>query len=596
MSKMLAIIVLGVSVISTARWAESVPLSRPNSVLLNPSLLPPPKVKFPALPDNGPGIYRLTLENVFGPTALTLLIDVREGAPAAALALPLQNQRSGWWPGEVNELTCEDSELRGTISFECMPVFQQQNKEFLPGRPAHNEKNTRYEPLVLESQATATISFDAKCEGNFGSGSYHCAFDVDGRAYFGGAHIRAGQTREGEIYLVREPHSVMPGDYQCELYFMGVLANAGIIQANGRPLTPDDEFWLRVDVQGGKLNEAILYGQTEINHIRPLVMTRHSLTARDGRVDGTVEVAWPGFEDQPVTLKIESVKQIGRRLYGQITCTRGNHREATPWVGVVQTLRDTKLFVQKPGDIRWKWNQGLEPDEAMTAQAAKQALRPVMPGEPGKTGFWTWRPIDAPILMDIIDNEGQPTAVNMAEPPIVIHKRPAFTGPVATAERSWTEAALLLGRIRRGILSKPEGRGTAMARSIGAWNKNGSDHGFATSWAASTWQCLAYRALTTDPAERQWAEEMVHFNLSDVVAHLGGKLKVPYDYQHQRRRSRIGPLRLCVMRTCRRAMIASSNRRFWQVGVWSRCSARTVRLPATWAFRRGRPNNGTGAS
>ena len=59
--------------------------------------------------------------------------------------------------------------------------------------------------------------------------------------------------REGEIYLVREPHSALPGDYQCELYFMGVLANAGIVQTSGRPLTPADEFWLRVGVQGGKI-------------------------------------------------------------------------------------------------------------------------------------------------------------------------------------------------------------------------------------------------------------------------------------------------------------------------------------------------------
>jgi hypothetical protein len=392
-----------------------------------------------------------------------------------------------------------------------------------------------------------------------------------------------------------------------------VLANAGITHTNGRPLTPPDEFWLRVDVQGGKLNAAVLYGRTEVNHIKPLAMVRHSLTVQDGRVDGALEVAWPGLENQPVTLKIQSLNRMGRRLFGRVTCIRGDHRETTPWVGLVQALRDTSLFVKTPGDFCWQWNRGLKPDEAMTAQAATEARRPVMPGEPGKTGFWTWRPIvahgggvvsciyppsfglqevegaaryrftvtqqkgspfhidfdqdqpwhslapvwdqipphdkfyevavtaldadgtpiDAPIRLDIIDKEGQPAAVNMAERRIVIHKRPSFTGPVATTERSWTEAALLLGRIRRGILSKPEGRGTAMARSIGAWNRNGSDHGFATSWAASTWQCLAYRALTSDPAERQWAEEMLHFNLSDAAAHLDGKPKVPYDYQHQ---------------------------------------------------------------
>ena len=574
----------------------------------NPSPLPAPKVKLPAMPADGSGIYRLSLEGLLGPTTLTVLIDVRDGRPRAAVALPLQNQRSGWWPGKTDELKYVDGALQGAILFDCMPVPMPINKRVFPGKPASREVNTRYVPFVLEPQATATVTLDVGWEGNFGRGA--CTLTVEGCGKLPGLNIQAGEAIKGKAYLVREPHAVLSDDYQCELCFRQVLPNAGVVQKNGRPLTPPDDLWCRIDVQHGRVKQAALYAWWRQ---APLVMSGQSLTVKDGRVSGSMDVAWPGLEGQPVTLKVDTTIRMGRRLCGRVTCVRGTFRETTPWVGVLQALRDSKLPVEMPGDFTWEWNQGIEPDTAMSAQAMKESLQPVMPGEPGRAGFWTWRPIArhgggtvsciyppsfglqevkgavryrfdvtqekgspfklsfelekpwhslaaawdkipvhdkfypaavtpldagsnairATMQMRIMDKEGQPALKDIPEGTIKIHKRPPFTGPMAKTDRPWSEAALLLGRALRDVLTRPEGRGSAMAISKGRWGLRHSDHGFVTSWAASLWGSLACRAETTDPAERQWAEEMVHFHLADVTAHLGGKPTVPYEYQHQ---------------------------------------------------------------
>jgi hypothetical protein len=77
-------------------------------------------------------------------------------------------------------------------------------------------------------------------------------------------------------------------------------------------------------------------------------------------------------------------------LFGTVTVVQGESRVTTSWVGSFNDSAAFRYPLEFPSN-KWTWAYDATPDAALMAQAQEEANRPVMPGEPGKTGFWTWR-------------------------------------------------------------------------------------------------------------------------------------------------------------------------------------------------------------
>jgi hypothetical protein len=116
-------------------------------------------------------------------------------------------------------------------------------------------------------------------------------------------------------------------------------------------------------------------------------VTRSELSLRDGRLTGRIE----GEEGRPFTLEING-EVIGRQLYGTVTCVDGATKVTTSWVGQLHDVNAWRLPLDHTR-TDWTWEHDLPADPALTNQAAQEALVPVLPGEPGKARFWTWRAV-----------------------------------------------------------------------------------------------------------------------------------------------------------------------------------------------------------
>lgn len=578
----------------------------------NPSQLPAPKAEPAPIPDDGSGVYRFSLENAFEPTSLTVLLEVRDGKAVKAAVLPLHlGLRGGWWSGSPEGLTIKDGRVTGTVSFECLPVLDVQKYDWHPRRLRVNED---YKPFEFKAYASGKVELDVSADGHAGDGSYvlHTPDDL-GQLNPRHKH-QTGKKVEGKVRMRRESAGKLSADYECELILNDVLKNAPFLDEKGLPLKQAADWTnatLRYAVRGGKVSEIALYvrgGGKLSKSYYPSPIAQHDLKVDDsGRLHGGIDTHIPGLPEETYRLDFEGVGRIGRRMWGTVTLTREDHRQTTPWTGVLQDLDKSSLNITMPGPVTWEAPLTLDADERLAARAAKESLKPVMPGQPGKAGFWTWRPlltrgsrgkiscihppsfdlkevenaakyrfaitgsklketfeadqpwatlapvwgklptgeyrlkvtplnaegkaIEAAMRMGVIDRKtGKPGTVEIKQ--IGIAKRPSFAGPYREVDRSFEQAALQLARIHRNDLSKPSIRG-AMLPGTHHWMKSNGDHGFASPWAAATWTTLAYRSLTSESAERAWGEDMVQFQLDEMIAHLAGKPKVPYDYQHQ---------------------------------------------------------------
>ena len=116
---------------------------------------------------------------------------------------------------------------------------------------------------------------------------------------------------------------------------------------------------------------------------------RNSISYRDGKLSGEIQGATDFHDSASFKLTLEG-QTIGRRLFGTVRFQDSETDITTQWIGHRHDSAVWRLPLGLPS-ATWQWQHDRSPEEALAAQAIQESEQPVMPGEPGKTGFWTWR-------------------------------------------------------------------------------------------------------------------------------------------------------------------------------------------------------------
>ncbi|MEI7685447.1 MAG: hypothetical protein WCL32_10495 [Planctomycetota bacterium] len=527
--------------------------------IADPSRLPPPLAPLPALPADGSGIYRLSLDRALGAAPLILHLEVEQGKATRGVGLVLHNA-SVYGPIDASKLTYQDNRITGTVKVELMPLYDSAKR----GKDAIAYQ---FKPAV-----TATFTLDAKCDGATGAGVYSAEWD--GKAM--PLPHPASQGSKGALSIRRDPVRPLPARFECDMYLYAALGD----------LLPDPTVWLRLSMHDESATAAVGWVSPKLGGQPVKLAWRETkVTLRDGNLKGRLTATIPGREAESFTLDIDG-EAINRQLFGTVTLQHGDKKITTQWVGLVHDARDWRLPLELPSG---EWNGGDDTKEepALVAAAREEALRPVLAGEPGKAGFWTWRDLAkqqptsviyppsfdleeipganryrysvrsksdkveftadkpwrplTPIWKDLplgtyaltvqgLDAQGKelPAPIRhrildkvKAQPifeetkGIAFVKRPSFSGPYASPPKSWTTVSLGAARWYLEMIGHSRARGLVPLSGF----YTGGEGGFAWEAAANLWSTLAIRALTTDPAERLLAEDHLHFLAEEFEIH-----------------------------------------------------------------------------
>jgi hypothetical protein len=386
---------------------------------------------------------------------------------------------------------------------------------------------------------------------------------------------------KGTVSVLREAPRSPTAQCDVELYLYAGLADFVTCPA----------VWLRATIRDGAATAAKAYFNTGVRGSgkgAELPLKNPQLTFRDGTLRGRLEAVVPGREAEPFALELDG-RAIGRQLVGTVTFVQGDLRVTTSWIGLQLDSGAWRFPADFPRG-EWTWEHDLPADAGLTARALEESQRAVMPGEPGKAGFWTWRrlardvwgPVSvihppcfdleetpgaatyryaiqgrdrfqaeftadkpwrplAPAWKDLppgpyrlvvtaLDAEGRdlPETMRMGirdketsrrvvqEVPLIpFVKRPSFGGPYAGRRQDWAEMALATSRWHRWTPGYTEARGLSPMEGFHVVGKSA----FGENVGAHLWANLANRALTRDPAEREFSEFMLAFVAEELEIH-----------------------------------------------------------------------------
>jgi len=324
-----------------------------------------PQAKLPALPADGSGIYRLQMPTKKRGQVLHLTFEATGGRVRRAVARPMADPGSEIvWPVDPSGLTVAGDRVTGSVSIQVMPQTDTHPERLNPKDTKRDKlRDYRWEPLHV-----ATLKLDVACKGKTGSGTY--AIDWGGDSDFGKG------SEEGAVTLHRGPARPLPERYELDLFLYAGLGD----------MVRDPRVFLRAAMVDGRSKGVV---SKTIDRRHAIAVTKGSMTLVDGALSGRVEGTVETLPDRPMALELTG-EAIGRQLWGTATLIEGDARITTSWYGTTHAARDFRAPLDFPRD-RWEAGHSAEADPELAAQAKREALQPVMPGEPGKRRFRTWR-------------------------------------------------------------------------------------------------------------------------------------------------------------------------------------------------------------
>ncbi len=328
----------------------------------NPSQLPPPLAPLPKMPVDGSGIYRLSLDRALGAAPLVVLLNVQQGKVTRSVGLALHNG-SVYGPVDASQLTYQDNRISGSLKIELMPLYD------------HTKRGEKAIAYQFKPAVAATFTLDAKCDGATGAGNYSAQWDSKAMPL----GYPASQGSKGTLSIRRDPARPLPGRFECDLHLYAALGD----------LLPDPTVWLRLSMHDESAAAAVGWVSLKLGGAAKLAWRENKMTLRDGKLKGRLTATIPGRESESFTLDIDG-EAINRHLFGVVTLQHGDKKTTTQWVGLVHDARDWRLPLEFASG-EWKGTDDTKEDPALVAAARDEALRPVLAGEPGKAGFWTWR-------------------------------------------------------------------------------------------------------------------------------------------------------------------------------------------------------------
>jgi hypothetical protein len=352
---------------------------KPPAQAFDLSVLPPPKATVPALPADGSGYYRLHLDRALGNATLTVFLEIERGKVVRAAVLAIQAARGAWYPADPAQLAYADGRLQGTLVVSCPLALDWTNRRWKDGQPISG-----YKPFSIEPVNTATVRLDVRCDASGGSGEYAIAWSGKVNPF---RHMGQVDAKKGSVSLVREAPRPLPKVYECDLYLYAALLNSPLMERHNNLMT----VWLRLTMEGGASAGASAF-LAPLKHGSAgaeVSFVKRDVSLRNGKLAGRLEATLPGVEGSAFVLDLEG-QAIGRRLLGTVTCTMGEHKLTTQWIGLLHDVSAWRLSLGLPSGT-WDWQHDLAADPELAAQVARETTLPVMPGEPGKAGFWTWR-------------------------------------------------------------------------------------------------------------------------------------------------------------------------------------------------------------
>ena len=572
-------------------------LADANERLSNPSLLPVPKIKLPALPDDGSGIYRLNLDQAFGKAPLTVVLEVQQEKVIQAVGFPVRTANA-WCPADGSQLKFESGRLTGTITIECPPAFIPNGpySRTIKGKP-----NPDYVPYDLKPLVTGEITLDVKCEGASGEGRFEAKWQRS-TPKASPYSYKTTFNDEGTVSVLRQTMPASPDRYEIDLFLASALANSPLVAHLNKE---NPSIWLRLAMAKDRVAGASGF----VNLTREPSEIRwigNSISYRDSKLSGEMQGALDLNDSASFKLTLEG-KTIGRRLFGTVRFQDSETDMTTQWIGHLHDSAAWRLPLGLPTET-WQWQHDGSPDKALAEQAIRESQQPVMPGEPGKAGFWTWRSLVRlghvsviyPPSFDLQETDGA-----AAYRFVVSARKDTKTKPVQfEADKPWrplapswnelppgdytlkviavdSQGKEMPGPMRMGILDKDTAKPSsqeiqaiqftkrpayagpyaAAPRSwkeasllLSRWHRQpmgapvrhgssisttgnayttGGDHGYGTALANHIWANLANRALTNDVSERQISESMLAFFLEDLELHHRIAQPTGYIYDYQ---------------------------------------------------------------
>lgn len=348
--------------------------------LINASQLPSPRVELPAMPDDGSGVYRLNLDQALGKAPLTVVLEVQQGKVIQAVSLPVRTANA-WCPTDATHLKFDSGRLTGTVRVECPPAF-------IPNGPysrtVKGKPNPDYVPYNLEPLVTGEITLDVKCEGAGGAGRFEAKWQRN-TPKASPYSYRSAFNDEGTVSVVRQSLPKLPDEYEIDLFLASALANSPLV-AHLNKESPS--IWLRLAMAKDRDSGAsgfvnLTKEPCEVRWIRK------SISYRDGKLVGEMQGAIDLQDSSSFKLTLDG-QTIGRRLFGTVRFQGHETDMNTQWIGHLHDSAAWRLPLGLPSET-WQWEHDRLPDATLTEQAIQESQQPVMPGEPGKAGFWTWR-------------------------------------------------------------------------------------------------------------------------------------------------------------------------------------------------------------
>jgi hypothetical protein len=413
-----------------------------------------PLAKPPPIPADGAGVYRLSLDRFGEVTPLVLYAEVRGGKAVQAMALTLYGSPV-CHEVDAAGLALQDRRLSGAVRVTFL-------------NPLVNRK-TGETTFATQDQSVggkAELTLDVQFDGDRGRGGYA------GK----GSGGRAPQDYKGDVHAFRYPALPPGGRFQAELVLYGALAES----------TRYPGITLRADYQGGASTALAAYPLPDFS-AEPVVQSG-KLTFKDGAIGGDVEVRDHPKPDPktkkapspgpPVRLALEG-RALGFQIAGKVRTTIGEKTWTTTFLGRLHPCKWPMPVEIQP--YEWALKPDFKTDATMAKEALDDSLQPVLPGEPGVRGFWTWRRVVAhgvsvihPPSFDLCETPGAASYKFIVEtrgrPPL------AFTADkpwrplapvwkdVAVGENSLRVVALdaggkeLPGKMRMNILRREDGQ------------------------------------------------------------------------------------------------------------------------------------------
>ena len=348
----------------------------------SPSILPPPALAAAERPADGSGIYRLSLGGAIQGMPLIVLVEVNQGKMTGAVALPTHTSAT-WAEVDFSGLVFTPDRLKGTLKVGFWPLFDPaKNAAEIEGKP--NPKFTAYE---AKPKQFATITLDLALAGREGKGTWQGAWE--GPESF----IRMSPGKGGSAESLWQPAPLDSG--QVERQEVDLFCKFPLLKSTlpiKEVLTPT--MWFRMAMERGKTVKALAWFENVAisrgyQSGLPLKLTKQDITIKDGLITGQLEAAFPDGKSEPFTVTLQG-RVLGSQLIGTATFTQGATSATTPWIGLLHQVPTWHLPVEAPSG-QWTWQHDLPADAALTAAAAEESLLPVLPGEPGRFEFWTWR-------------------------------------------------------------------------------------------------------------------------------------------------------------------------------------------------------------